>query len=196
MTSDFLETLDDGSFFTPTQDNNPQSQLIMSAEETPVQQPQDTITPQQGLPSLAYPPQSIEQTSSETPSTSEQQPTTSVTPVEEESGGTVSTPILESATKTERFLLIAADQEPGPRDERLRRVIRSKYEAGLLKPYNYVKGYARLSRWMDRKLVECIFHLNILKKLNNFSQRLTRVKTTDLTTIICLTTKIPSEPFF
>ena len=32
-------------------------------------------------------------------------------------------------------------------------VIRSKYEAGLLKPYNYVKGYARLSRWMDRKYV-------------------------------------------
>jgi hypothetical protein len=23
-----------------------------------------------------------------------------------------------------------------------------------LKPYNYVKGYARLSRWMDRKWVE------------------------------------------
>ena len=30
-------------------------------------------------------------------------------------------------------------------------VISSKSEAGLLKPYNYVKGYARLSRWMDRK---------------------------------------------
>jgi hypothetical protein len=61
--------------------------------------------------------------------------------------------ILPAATKTERFLLTAADQESGSRDERLNRVIRSKYEAGLLKPYNYVKGYARLSRWMDRKLV-------------------------------------------
>lgn len=63
--------------------------------------------------------------------------------------------ILPAATKTERFLLTAADQEPGSRDERLNRVIRSKYEAGLLKPYNYVKGYARLSRWMDRK---CVAH--------------------------------------
>ena len=54
---------------------------------------------------------------------------------------------------TEKFLLTAADQESGSRDERLNRVIRSKYEAGLLKPYNYVKGYARLSRWMDRKYV-------------------------------------------
>jgi hypothetical protein len=59
--------------------------------------------------------------------------------------------ILPAATKTERFLLTAADQESGSRDERLSRVIHSKYEAGLLKPYNYVKGYARLSRWMDRK---------------------------------------------
>ncbi|KDQ56759.1 hypothetical protein JAAARDRAFT_59018 [Jaapia argillacea MUCL 33604] len=60
--------------------------------------------------------------------------------------------VLPSATKAEQFLLTAADQEPGSRDERLRRVIRSKYEAGLLKPYNYVKGYARLSRWMDRNV--------------------------------------------
>ncbi|KAF7337769.1 hypothetical protein MSAN_02250700 [Mycena sanguinolenta] len=43
-------------------------------------------------------------------------------------------------------------RESGSRDERLNRVIRSKYEAGLLKPYNYVKGYARLSRWMDRNV--------------------------------------------
>jgi hypothetical protein len=61
--------------------------------------------------------------------------------------------VIPAATKTERFLLTAADQESGSRDERLNRVIRSKYEAGLLKPYNYVKGYARLSRWMDRKCV-------------------------------------------
>ncbi|KAJ8462667.1 hypothetical protein ONZ45_g17856 [Pleurotus djamor] len=60
--------------------------------------------------------------------------------------------ILPAATKTEKFLLTAADQESGSRDERLNRVIRSKYEAGLLKPYNYVKGYARLSRWMDRNV--------------------------------------------
>jgi len=63
----------------------------------------------------------------------------------------LSSTILPAATKAEKFLLTAADQESGSRNERLNRVIRSKYEAGLLKPYNYVKGYARLSRWMDRK---------------------------------------------
>ena len=62
-------------------------------------------------------------------------------------------PILPSATKKERFLLIAADQGSGSPNERLNRVIQAKYEAGLLKPYNYVKGYARLSKWMDRKFV-------------------------------------------
>lgn len=59
--------------------------------------------------------------------------------------------VLPAATKTEKFFLTAADQASGSRNERLNMVIRSKYEAGLLKPYNYVKGYARLSRWMDRK---------------------------------------------
>ncbi|KAF8901980.1 hypothetical protein CPB85DRAFT_1202917, partial [Mucidula mucida] len=97
--TDFLETLDDGSFFGA---------------------PPASTTP---LPT-AFP------------------PAAAATPDE----------ILPSATKTERFLLTAADQSPGSRDERLNRVIRSKYEAGLLKPYNYVKGYARLSRWMDRNV--------------------------------------------
>ncbi|KAH0825690.1 hypothetical protein J3R83DRAFT_10873, partial [Lanmaoa asiatica] len=61
-------------------------------------------------------------------------------------------PLLPSASKIEKFLLTAADQESRSRDERLNRVIRSKYEAGLLKPYDYIKGYARLSRWMDRNV--------------------------------------------
>ena len=60
--------------------------------------------------------------------------------------------ILPAATKTEKFLLAAADQESGSRNERLNRVIRAKYEAGLLKPYNYGKGYMRLSMWMDRNV--------------------------------------------
>lgn len=55
------------------------------------------------------------------------------------------------ATSTERFLLTAADQKEGTRDERLNRVIRAKYDAGLLRPFNYIKGYERLNTWMDRK---------------------------------------------
>ena len=60
-------------------------------------------------------------------------------------------PSLNWANKTERFFMTAADQKDGTRDERLGRVIQAKYEAGLLRPYNHVNGYARLNRWMERK---------------------------------------------
>ncbi len=66
-------------------------------------------------------------------------------------------PVLPSAGLTEKFLLAAADPAPGTRVERLEHVIRTKYEAGLLKPFNYVKGYARLSRWMDCRYVDFLF---------------------------------------
>ena len=56
-----------------------------------------------------------------------------------------------TTSSTERFLLTAADQKDGTRDERLNRVIRAKYEAGLLKPFNYIKGYERLNTWMEKK---------------------------------------------
>lgn len=54
-------------------------------------------------------------------------------------------------TKTERFFLTAADQNDGTRDERLGKVIQAKYDAGMLRPYNHVNGYARLNRWMEEK---------------------------------------------
>ena len=66
-------------------------------------------------------------------------------------------PVLPSASMTEKFLLTAADPAPGTRVERLERVIRTKYEAGLMKPYNYAKGYARLSRWLDCKYVDPLY---------------------------------------
>lgn len=101
--------------------------------------------------------------------------------------------ILPLATKTEKFLLTAADQESGSRDERLNRVIRSKYEAGLLKPYNYVKGYARLSRWMDRKYDSYLFSLVIIFFHHHNTQRVTRVQTTDPSTFISPSTEIQSN---
>jgi len=60
--------------------------------------------------------------------------------------------VLPTPNKTERFFLAAADLPTGSREARLNRVIHAKYEAGLLKPYNYATGYARLSRWMDRSV--------------------------------------------
>jgi len=59
---------------------------------------------------------------------------------------------MPTPTKTERFFLTAADQQDGSRDERLAKVIHSKYEAGLLRPWRYSHGYARLMRWMERNV--------------------------------------------
>lgn len=129
--TDFLETLDEGSFFTP-----PPQTVTPSLVSTPAF---TNTSPQNVDSAYTVPAVLAEEQANETkifdPPTEEPAP-----------------PLLPAATKTEKFLLTAADQESGTRDERLNRVIRSKYEAGLLKPYDYVKGYARLSRWMDRNV--------------------------------------------
>jgi hypothetical protein len=54
---------------------------------------------------------------------------------------------------TEKFFLTAADPSDGKLEDRLTEVINAKYEAGFLKPYNYVNGYARLQKYMDNKYV-------------------------------------------
>ncbi|WFD19188.1 Transcription factor [Malassezia caprae] len=73
----------------------------------------------------------------------------------------------KTASKTERFLLTAADQTDGSRDERLRKVIQAKWEAGLLRPYNHVHGYTRLNRWMENN-VSASSRRRILKPLSVF----------------------------
>lgn len=135
--SDFLETLDEGSFFTSPQNNTLAASLLATAPYTPTPNPALLSSPFVQAPAL-------DNDSNSNAHESESEPAPA--PV-----------VLPAATKTEQFLLTAADQESGSRNERLNRVIRSKYEAGLLKPYNYVKGYARLSRWMDRKYVVLLF---------------------------------------
>ncbi|ORX58934.1 hypothetical protein DM01DRAFT_1209538 [Hesseltinella vesiculosa] len=52
----------------------------------------------------------------------------------------------------EKFYLTAADPKDGKLEDRLNEVINAKYEAGFLKPYNYVNGYARLQRYMDQHM--------------------------------------------
>ncbi|ORZ06856.1 hypothetical protein BCR42DRAFT_426569 [Absidia repens] len=52
----------------------------------------------------------------------------------------------------DNFFLTAADPKDGNLEDRLNEVINAKYEAGFLKPYNYVNGYARLQRYMDQHM--------------------------------------------
>jgi hypothetical protein len=56
----------------------------------------------------------------------------------------------EAEVAKELYLLTAADPVGDvPPEERLKQVIKAKVEAGILKPFNYVKGYARLQRYME-----------------------------------------------
>jgi hypothetical protein len=167
---DFLETLDDGSFFSPPTTVGPS--LVPN---TPFA---SSLTPTQNASTaLAL------------------DPSTDAYPSNSGSHSTVkpAAPILPAATKTEKFFLTAADQESGSRDERLNSVIQSKYEAGLLKPYNYVKGYARLSRWMDCKFVLLFSRPDPLYSPLRFCKRVPRIETTDLTAFICAKTKIQGK---
>ncbi|CDS07087.1 Putative Zn(2)-C6 fungal-type DNA-bindingFT domain protein [Lichtheimia ramosa] len=61
----------------------------------------------------------------------------------------VTTPTVNT---TEKFFLTAADPSDGKLEDRLTEVINAKYEAGFLKPYNYVNGYARLQKYMDNNM--------------------------------------------
>lgn len=148
-TSEFLENLDEASFFGGSQTTNP---LAAPTGSVPIQLQESSIQTQQisqPTPDSISPsaPPSVTQQPDQPPEPPVAPSAPKPKPKEQAQS------ILPAATKKERFLLIAADQEAGSRDERLSRVIQAKYEAGLLKPYNYVKGYARLSRWMDRKYV-------------------------------------------
>ncbi|KAF9297407.1 hypothetical protein BGZ74_009844 [Mortierella antarctica] len=53
---------------------------------------------------------------------------------------------------TEKFFLTAADPSDGTNEDRLTQVINAKFEAGFLKPYNYVNGYSRLQKYMDSNM--------------------------------------------
>ncbi|KAG8698787.1 hypothetical protein FRC11_014159, partial [Ceratobasidium sp. 423] len=131
--SDFLQSLDSRGFQPFASGSIIQDSPQATSQAAALQSTMD-IDPDQSQPSPDYPGQI-------------QMPSPAPAPHTE-----LTEPLLPSATKQERFLLTAADQEPGTRDERLARVIHAKYEAGLLRPYNYVKGYARLSRWMDHNV--------------------------------------------
>ncbi|KAF2460212.1 hypothetical protein BDY21DRAFT_334713 [Lineolata rhizophorae] len=53
----------------------------------------------------------------------------------------------------EQYYLAAADPKGNESPEdRLNQLLRDKYEAGLLRPFNYVNGYARLNKYMETHL--------------------------------------------
>ena len=68
----------------------------------------------------------------------------------------------------EKYYMTAADPSGSePPEERMNKLLKAKYDAGLLKPFNYVKGYARLSHYMERNMPPAS-RQRILRQLDQF----------------------------
>lgn len=73
---------------------------------------------------------------------------------------------LEKAKET--YYMTAADPSgTDPPEERMDKLLKAKYDAGLLKPFNYVKGYARLQQYMDQHM-QLASKQKILRQLEKF----------------------------
>jgi len=79
-----------------------------------------------------------------------------------------SPPVAQADKAHEKYYMTAADPAgTDAPDERMNKLLRAKYDAGLLKPFNYVKGYARLNQFMDRNL-QASSRQRILRQLDKF----------------------------
>ena len=67
-----------------------------------------------------------------------------------------------------KFYMTAADPAGlSSAEVRLDKLLKAKYDAGMLKPFNYVKGYARLNAYMSRHLPR-ESQVRILRQLDRF----------------------------
>lgn len=70
--------------------------------------------------------------------------------------------------KTREYYLQAADPSGNDNpEERMSRVLKAKYDAGLLKPFNYINGYARLGKYLDGHIAPSSKQ-KILRTINQF----------------------------
>ncbi|KAI0125122.1 meiosis protein SPO22/ZIP4 like-domain-containing protein [Xylariales sp. AK1849] len=93
----------------------------------------------------------------------------SMLPPNAEHGNSISRPASVIPTdKTREFYLQAADPSGNDNpEERMQRVLKAKYDAGLLKPFSYIKGYARLGKYMDSHIANASKQ-KILRQLDRF----------------------------
>lgn len=124
--NEFLSVLDDPELINPSQPTEPQPHLNSSHSLTNLNFSAFTS------PNLSY--SNLQQFQNQ--------------PVQSNPIQKVQPTVSDSAR--DKFFLTAADPstEISP-EERLKQVINAKLEAGLLHPYNYAKGYARLQVYMD-----------------------------------------------
>ncbi len=68
----------------------------------------------------------------------------------------------------EKYYMTAADPSgTDPPEERMNKLLKAKYDAGMLKPFNYVKGYAKLNQYMEKHM-QAANRQKILRQLDKF----------------------------
>ncbi|KIV77262.1 hypothetical protein PV11_09075 [Exophiala sideris] len=68
----------------------------------------------------------------------------------------------------EKYYMMAADPTGAePPEERMQKLLKAKYDAGMLRPFNYVNGYARLNKYMEKNMKQSSRH-KILMQLDQF----------------------------
>ncbi|KAL8812532.1 MAG: hypothetical protein Q9200_000967 [Gallowayella weberi] len=64
-----------------------------------------------------------------------------------------SSSVMPTDKARETYYMTAADPAGSDTpDERMEKLLKAKYDAGMLRPFNYVKGYARLNQYMDKHM--------------------------------------------
>ncbi|KAK2596721.1 Transcription factor [Conoideocrella luteorostrata] len=73
-----------------------------------------------------------------------------------------------ASDKTREYYLQAADPSGNDNaEERMARVLHAKYDAGLLKPFNYINGYSRLGKYLEGHIATSSKQ-KILRTINQF----------------------------
>ena len=68
----------------------------------------------------------------------------------------------------EKYYMTVADPSGNDTpEERMNKVFMAKYNAGMLRPFNYIQGYARLHRYMDKNM-QPASRQRILRQLDKF----------------------------
>ncbi|KAK5163334.1 Transcription factor [Saxophila tyrrhenica] len=161
LLNDFLSTslLDDGALYNadtantflsdPLLSTNSVNTLANSFPQQPQLQPPYQLPPQQ--PTLA-------------PSTT--QPQNPSQPNDPISRPPSAHPTSE-ATRNKFYLTAADPAGLSSAEDRLHKLLKAKYDAGMLKPFNYVRGYARLNSYITQHLSRQS-QVRILKQLDRF----------------------------
>ncbi|KAL9045126.1 MAG: hypothetical protein Q9214_001790 [Letrouitia sp. 1 TL-2023] len=81
---------------------------------------------------------------------------------------TLSSSAMASDKARETYYMTAADPTGSDTpEERMEKLLKAKYDAGMLRPFNYVKGYARLNQYMEQHM-QPISRQKILRQLERF----------------------------